>query len=108
MTVKDNICATVKVKKYQLKKLLTPFFPDSVLGLNWSAPNAKLHGLIPAAPTISSPRPAAKNATWPPVGPMHLLLLRSCSLQEGGWRFPKIAVKSIKISPLAEGKQPKH
>ena len=33
-SVSEMICANVKVKKYQLKKLLIPFFPDSDLGLN--------------------------------------------------------------------------
>lgn len=34
INVKETIWAKVKVKKYQLKKLLIPFFPESVLGLN--------------------------------------------------------------------------
>lgn len=34
ISVKDIICAKVSVKKYQLKKLLIPFFPASVFGLN--------------------------------------------------------------------------
>lgn len=72
MRVKATICAKVKVKKYQLKKLLMPLFPDSVLGLNWSAPNAKLHGLMPAAPTTSSAKPVSKNAICPAVGPLHV------------------------------------
>ncbi|XP_050378472.1 uncharacterized protein LOC126795748 [Argentina anserina] len=93
MTVKDNNFATVKVKKYQLKKLLTLLFPNcSVYGLNWSAPNGKEHCLMPAAPTtttISSPIPFAKMPIWLPVESLHSL--RSCALQGKDGDRPHLA-----------------
>nr|GMC54481.1 hypothetical protein Iba_chr01dCG16470 [Ipomoea batatas] len=44
---------------------------EDVLGSNWSAPNAKLHGLIPEAPITSRPKPHSKNAICPAVGALH-------------------------------------
>jgi hypothetical protein len=99
MSVTDTIWANVRVKKYQLKKLLIPLFPDSVLGLNWSAPKAKLHGLIPAAPIISSPNPVSKNVICLAVGPLHVF---SPDAQWGGWSFLIAAVSCIKSNPFTK------
>jgi hypothetical protein len=100
MRVKDTNWAKVKVKKYQLKKLLIPFFPDSVSGLNWSAPKAKLHGRMPAAPTISIPKPVSKNAICPVVGPMQVSFCPDP--QWGGCSFLIAAVSCIASNPFTE------
>lgn len=72
ISVVPTMMEKARVKKYQLKKLLIPFFPDSVFGLNWSAPNAMLHGRIPPAPSTRRTKPASKNAICPDVGPLHV------------------------------------
>lgn len=100
MRVKEIIWAKVKVKKYQLKKLSIPLFPDSVFGLNWSAPNAKLHGLIPPAPTIRNPKPVSRNAICPAVASLHVSF--SFSPQWGGCNFLTAAVRSITNRPFTE------
>lgn len=99
MRVKDTIWAKLKVQKYQLKKLLIPLFPDSVLGLNWSAPNAKLHGRTPPAPIIISPNPLNRNAICPAVGPLHVEL---SAAQWGGCRSGIAAVSCIACNPFTK------
>lgn len=79
-----------------MKKLLIPLLPDSVLGSNWSAPNAKLHGLMPEAPITSKQKPTSKNIICPGVGPTHIGA-GSWFPHSGGWSFVTAAV-NVKTS----------
>lgn len=74
--------------------------PDSVSGLNWSAPKARLHGLMPPAPMIRRLNPTPKKANCPGVGPTHVLL--SFVAQCGGCNLEIVAVNVSAISPLEE------
>ena len=63
-----------------------------MLGLNWSAPKARLHGLMPLAPTTRKPKALARKINCHGVGPVHCVVP-----QGGGWR-PDMAAVSGSIS----------
>lgn len=75
-----------------------PCFPDSVAGLNWSAPKAKLQGLMPPAPRTRNPNPLSRKANWQAVGSTHVPLCFASHF--GGCNLEIAAVRVSTVIPL--------
>ncbi|WVZ60120.1 LOW QUALITY PROTEIN: hypothetical protein U9M48_010181 [Paspalum notatum var. saurae] len=81
--------------EYQLKKLLMPRLPDSVLGSNWSAPKGMLQGRIPAEPSTRNAKAMKSTANWYELAFSHV----SPTLHSGGCRLSAPAVSVSRNMP---------